>query len=231
MAIESREGPLEGKTGAKLKVTCGQCDRPTYHTVVRSAEYKSHWQEGDFSVSGWDAYQVIECLGCATVSFRAIHQNSEDVDHDPDTGELVPNQTEELYPSRVAGRRELDNVLTLPAPIQRVYTETLGALRNALPVLAGIGIRALVETVCKDRQTRGRNLEERIDNLVTQGVLTQDGANILHSLRIMGNEAVHEVKPHSADRLNIAFDVVEYVLTGVYLLPAKAASLPQRAAT
>lgn len=100
-----------------------------------------------------------------------------------------------------------------------------------MPVLAGIGLRALVETVCKEREAEGKNLEQRIDNLVAQGVLTLDGAEFLHSLRIMGNQAAHEVKPHPVADLNLAFDVIEHVLTGVYLIPNRAAQLPQRRTT
>jgi hypothetical protein len=72
---------------------------------------------------------------------------------------------------------------------------------------------------------------KRIDDLVTQHVLTPDGAAILHSLRVMGNEAAHEVKPHHVEILNVAFDVVEYVLKGVYTIPERAKKLPRAGAT
>ena len=89
-------------------------------------------------------------------------------------------------------------------------------------------MRAIVETVCKDRNAKGRSLELQIDDLVTQGVMTKDGAGILHSLRLMGNAAAHEVKPHRAEDLRVAMDVVEHVLVGVYLIPKRAAKLPRR---
>ncbi len=60
------------------------------------------------------------------------------------------------------------------------------------------------------------------------GVLTTDGPSNLHCLRIMGNQAAHEVKPHSEADLSIAFDVVEHLLEGVYILPKKATKLPKR---
>jgi hypothetical protein len=85
--------------------------------------------------------------------------------------------------------------------------------------LAGIGIRAIVETVCKDKESSGRNLASKIDDLVTQGVLTRDGANILHKLRTLGNESAHEVTPHDNVQLGLALDVVDHLLTGVYILP------------
>lgn len=70
-------------------------------------------------------------------------------------------------------------------------------------------------------------LEQRIEGLVSQGVLTKDGAELLHGLRIMGNQAALEVKPYSMQDLNTAMDVIDYVLTGVYILSEKAADLPR----
>jgi hypothetical protein len=201
------------------------------HRIIRSAEYVGDYVTGDFSITSWDEYQVVECLGCQTISFRHRHRDTESIGHDPDDGEQFLEEDIKLYPSRVAGRHEMDKTWLLPLAIQRVYKETLSALRGAMPVLAGIGIRAIVETVCHDRGAIGANLEKRIDDLVDQGVMTKDGAEILHSLRIMGNAAAHEVKPHSVDDLNTAFDVIEYVLTGVYILPAKAEKLPRRGVT
>lgn len=228
MSLESRAGPAHKEEGKEYRVACIDCGRSTLHRVTRSAEYTTDYTERRFSITGWDEYQVIECLGCQTVSFRKCHRDTENIGVDPDTGEEILEEHIELYPSRTAGRYELDDTLLLPPAIQRVYRESLAALRGSMPVLTGIGLRALVETVCKERKASGRNLEERIDTLVNQGVLTRDGAEILHSLRIMGNDAAHEVKPHTTEDLNAAFDVIEYVLTGVYLLPQRAAKLPRR---
>jgi hypothetical protein len=116
----------------------------------------------------------------------------------------------------------------LPMQLRQVYEETHAALSSNQPVLAGIGLRAIVETVCKDRKAKGGNLEKKIDDLVTQNVLTPSGAEILHSLRLMGNDAAHEVSPHDAKALAVAMDVLEHTLRGVYVIPAHAAALPKR---
>jgi len=47
-------------------------------------------------------------------------------------------------------------------------------------------------------------------------------------MRILGNEAAHEVKPHSEETLNLAMDVVEHMLNDVYILPASTSKLPKR---
>jgi hypothetical protein len=89
-------------------------------------------------------------------------------------------------------------------------------------VLCGIGIRAIIETVCKDKSATGGDLYTKINSLIPIGVLTQDGADILHKLRTLGNNAAHEVKPHTPKELGLAFDVVDHLLLGVYILPIQA---------
>ena len=173
-------------------------------------DYEVHWASN---------HQIIQCQGCDTISFRKEDSNSQDgyVQIGPDEwGDII---YEELYPNRNEGRVPIRDIHLLPTDIERIYAETLKAMNGGQPVLSGIGIRALIETTTKERNANGNDLKEKIDSLVTQGVLTKDGANILHQLRVLGNEAAHEVKPHSTDQLNLAMDVIEHLLQGVYILP------------
>jgi len=137
-----------------------------------------------------------------------------------ETGRL--ESKEEIYPSVVAGHLLLADVYLLPNQLAHIYQETVSALNNNQPILCGIGVRAVIETVVKDRAAKGDDLSEQINNLVTEGVLTKDGAAILHKLRILGNRAAHEVKAHSAKELALSMDVVEHLLQAVYILPAHA---------
>lgn len=228
MATETRSGPKSEQEEKEFRVLCSSCDRPTVHRVIRSAEYQSEYEEPRFSVSSWDEYQIVECRGCESMSFRHVHRDTEDVDIDDETGEAQLAETVKLYPDRLAGRTQLDHAHHLPRSVLQVYLETLNALRSSLPILAAIGIRALAEAMCKDRQAKGRDLEKKLDSLVEQGLVSSEGAEILHGLRLMGNKAAHEVTPHSLADLNTAFDVIEHALQGVYILPKLAARLPKR---
>ena len=216
----SKELKLNDMKDKKLLVTCGECKRKTNHSVLVSADlsgtdeicrdYEIHWASN---------HQIIQCQGCDTISFRKASSNSEDgyVQIGPD--EWEDNILEELYPNRNEGRVPIKDIHLLPTDIERIYAETLKAMNGDQPVLSGIGIRALIETTTKERSANGKDLMEKINDLVTQGVLTKDGADILHKLRVLGNKAAHEVKPHSTDQLDLAMDVIEHLLQGVYVLP------------
>ncbi|WP_419601156.1 DUF4145 domain-containing protein, partial [Thiolapillus sp.] len=113
----------------------------------------------------------------------------------------------------------------LPSNLQLIYNETIKSINFGQAVLTGMGIRAIVETVCKDinankdKNANRKDLCEKINDLATQGVLTKKDADILHKLRILGNEAAHEVKPHNNATLTLALDVIDHLLKGVYILP------------
>ena len=226
MQSETTKGPASIEEGKHERISCGECGRATMHKIVKSAEYISEYEDGNFSMTSWDDYQVIECLGCQTKSFLQTHKDTESLSHD-DEDDTVLDETFRFFPDRTSGRHEMADSSLLPIEILRIYRETLSALTQDMPVLAGIGIRAIVETVCRERGSSGSALAERINALVDQGVLSKTGSQILHSLRTMGNEAAHEVKPHALASLNAALDVIEHVLTGVYVMPETSLLLNQ----
>jgi hypothetical protein len=116
---------------------------------------------------------------------------------------------------------------TLPFIVMRIYQETHRAASEGNQILAGMGIRALIEAVCKEKSAPGDNLFQKIDGLVGLGVLTHDGADILHKLRLLGNEAAHEHKPPTDETIEAAIQIAEHLLQTVYVLPVVANRLAQ----
>jgi hypothetical protein len=211
--------------GKEVWVACGNCGKVTRHDALVHVATSDHSPEHEIEV--WDDYMVVQCGGCRTVSFCAESRCSEDYTYDPNSDHERLVVTTRVYPQRIAGRTQLEHAHLLPHLIYKIYQETCAAIGNDQPVLAGIGIRAIVETVCKERSATGNDLMSKINNLAARGVFTAEGAEILHSLRFMGNNAAHEVMAHTGDDLMTALDVAEYVLKGVYILPKLAANLPK----
>lgn len=210
------------KTESKIDAPCGKCKADTKHLVLTDIELKGREVTPDCFIYGWDeSYQIIQCLGCESISFKKTHENSEDKVHweGPDGYESSYRVHTNYYPNPEEGRGAIEDKHLLPVNLQLIYEETLGALNSDYRVLTGIGIRAIVERICKDQEAIGNNLAKKIDSLVTLGVLTRDGADILHKLRTLGNDAAHEVIPHDNVQLGLALDVIDHLLAGVYILP------------
>ena len=176
-------------------------------------------EEGGGAYDWHDKHQLIQCRGCKSLSYRIASSNSEDYDVDEE-GVRYYIQTEKLYPPRMVGSKGFgDEAIFLPEKVRKIYDETLTALSINAPILAAIGLRALLEAVCKAKDAEGKDLFAKIDSLVEKRVLTPAGATILHKIRTLGNEAAHEVKPHSERQLSVAFDIVEHLLKDVFILP------------
>jgi hypothetical protein len=146
------------------------------------------------------------------------------VDQD-ENGELIHSETELLFPQRIIGRSPLDDQHCLPLKIRQIYKETHFALSSKLKILAGVGVGALIEAVCKEEQAKGSDLKQRINDLVKNEILTQKSADILHQTRFLRNRSAHEVEAATDTELSVAFDIMENLLQTLYIIPKKAEGL------
>lgn len=204
--------------GEDVTIPCVKCTARTHHVVLQSVEIeaRSEWTDWD------DAYRIVKCQGCKSLSFMRVYSDSESyMQVGPDDWE--PNFEIDIYPSRVEGRKELDGLRYLPQKISSIYRETSRAQREGLRILVGVGIRAIVETVCKELDAKGRDLQTKIDDLASKGLVSKGNATVLHHLRVLGNKAAHEVEPHTDRQLMLAMLAVDNLLQGAYIIPKRAA--------
>ncbi len=116
------------------------------------------------SYSYWTDHAIVQCAGCHTTSFCQETWNSLEVQFDlySQSEEMV--RVQKLYPLRLPRERRPLQSHTIPRQVAAIYRETHSALQNNLPILVGIGLRAIVEAVCKQARAKG-NLEKGIDRL------------------------------------------------------------------
>ncbi|UZD97926.1 DUF4145 domain-containing protein [Pseudomonas corrugata] len=210
-----------GKTNGSIhKAVCESCQIDQRHMVETST--RARWDSDEYT--GITEFEIIRCMNCDTISFRKESSNSEDFYYDSETEEYNSNYDVSLYPNRTAGRFRIDNHWHLPPDVRAAYEEVISAVNGGQPILAGLGVRVLIETICKNQNATGKSLLAKIDDLKTKGVLTHAGADILHKLRSMGNESAHEAKPSSGKQISLAMDVVENLLQSVYIHPSEAKS-------
>ncbi len=101
--MSTNEISKDQKVGQKLDSSCGVCKRSTKHLVlsdIYTQGFEDHGQYG--SMSWYDEYQIIQCLGCESIVFRTTHENSEayDYGYTYDGQEcVIPIQTIDVYPN------------------------------------------------------------------------------------------------------------------------------------
>jgi len=207
---------------SKIKALCIECKKTTNHTIL--GEYKTSGEEYGGDIQWWQSYEIIQCLGCDDISFRKVFACTEDFD--PETGQLEENIS--LYPDRTSGRSPMSGYEEFPIKTRRIYMETIKALNVATPLLAAIGLRALIESICLAQKTKSKNLAKEIDELAQMGLLSKKQADFFHNHRFMGNEAAHEMVAPKPEHLIAALDIAETLLKTIYILPGIADEIKKK---
>jgi hypothetical protein len=194
------------------KIFCHQCGKQTNQIVV--AQEQVDFTEDAGYVNG-ENHIFAKCAGCDAYTY-AVENWSED---DWDSFSGVNHSAWKTYPRSESQRKPIEGLDELPAKVKLVYKEVVAAVDAQLHVLAGIGLRALIEAICRDQEITGGNLETLIDGLATSGVLSKAQAEMLHAHRFLGNAAAHQVVSALPSELDAALEIAENILRTIYVLP------------
>lgn len=211
------------KVGESVKkIVCRECKRGTNHKILLKAEKKEYSADEDiWTVS---TFYTLQCQGCETVCLLEEYVCSED--YNPITGELETVTT--VYPSPFETKTPIEGSYYLPKIISKIYKECITAFNKKLPILTSIGMRAVIEAICKDKGVLSGNLAQKVDKLAEMGFMTKQEAELLHLNRYMGNASAHELQEPLEDELTTGLDITETTLRNAYILPEKAEVLKNK---
>ncbi|TDD97533.1 DUF4145 domain-containing protein [Flavobacterium cellulosilyticum] len=171
----------------------------------------------DFNYFMWiKNYFVIECLGCENISFLEVSGDTEMVDYDEE-GNREYYFEKNIFPFYLEKSNELEHLFYLPDKIKGIYTETILAFKSNSYILTAGGLRAIIEALCNHLKIKKGNLEERIDLLHNKGHLTLSESKRLHSIRFLGNDALHEIEKPKKEHLFILLDIINHLLTNLFI--------------
>jgi hypothetical protein len=68
-------------------------------------------------------------------------------------------------------------------------------------------------------------LEGKLNGLAEKGILNNKQVEFLHKIRLLGNEALHELSDHSEKDLKICIDIIDHIIESLYILPKKVSRL------
>jgi hypothetical protein len=203
---------------------CFHCKVPCRHTVIAAADVERII--GDEAGREHDVHQLVQCGGCRKVGYRQLISF-----YDMDGTESLLT-LEELFPRRddrtKKGRRSMEGLKNVPERPRSIYLETMRAFNSGQAVLAGVGIRAIVECVCKHKRVAGSDLRKKVDALGTAGFLSAAEVKLMHRLRYLGNRAAHEGNSPSREDLDAGLSITEHLLRAVYVAPKMGRGLPKK---
>lgn len=201
------------------KYYCRTCKGPTNHSVIHEIKTQGEIDEGYFQ---WMyTYSLIQCQGCETVSFLETYGDSEMVEIDEDKGIAGYYVNKTIYPYYLEKVNEIESLHFIPNPIKEIYKETINAYKSGCLILSAGGLRAIIEATCNHLKVRKGNLGTRIDLLHEKGYLTLNESKRLHSIRFLGNDALHEIENPKKESLIILFEIVNHLLENLFITDKK----------
>lgn len=193
---------------------CTVCQGETKHTICASKTVNGTFDEYI------EMYQIVECNGCENLSFRV-----ETHDHMMVTDDYETRISVLSYPEYLKGHTYLNGYHLLPNKIKDIYLQTILAFQGRSYLLAGAGFRAVIEAICIEEKIKGHNLEQKINNLTKNRLITDKEAERLHSIRFLGNDSIHEMEIPREHKLFIVLDIIENLLKNLYIIDRQAKSV------
>jgi hypothetical protein len=200
------------------KLYCRKCKGLRNHRLLHEEKRRGEIDEG--YLQWMTSFSIIECLGCETISFLEIYGDTNMVGTN-EKGETDYFFNKTIYPYYSENVDELECSHYIPSPIIEIYNETLSAYKSNCYILAAGGLRAIIEAICNHLKIKKGNLAERIDLLHDKGYLTIGESKRLHSIRFLGNDALHEIENPKKESLIILFEIVNHLLDNLFISDKK----------
>jgi Domain of unknown function (DUF4145) len=195
----------------KRKLYCNRCRRDTNHNI--RASYISSSYDDDSEVGESEENLLCECAGCEAATLLIKYSST-----------AFEEEMVSSYPERKAEWRSQKFFVNIPRKLRQTYKETVDAYNRESLLLCTLGLRALIEGVCDDKQAKGKTLEEKIDALGEHFGKTNI-TSYLHGFRFSGNEAAHQLEPLSKEDCSQAITVMEDLMNYLYDLDYKASRM------
>ncbi|WP_049856845.1 DUF4145 domain-containing protein [Trabulsiella odontotermitis] len=125
-------------------------------------------------------------------------------------------EIEKIYPG---GESAIPD--NLPSQIERMYKEDLMAVRGSARHTI-ISCRTILESACKQiLEVKNKKLIAMIDTLKNDGLIPSTMADWAHTIRIIGNDAVHEDESPGIDEASEIVAFTDNLLQLLFTYPAR----------
>jgi hypothetical protein len=220
--------------GAKAKksktyIFCNSCRHDTNHTLQYAVstgigEYLESLEDEGQTHLYYLTWLIWRCDGCSELSLHLGGASVEQFDQ----SEFYPGDSDLWETAYHGGMPIMFEGLSrnLPDKLFHIFLETVTAYDNHLGILCTIGLRSTIEAICADKRIEGKNLNEKISNMIDIP-LSQNIVDNLHSLRLMGNDAAHEFDAPDREEQQLAIEICESLFGAIYELDYRTSYLTE----
>lgn len=189
---------------------CMHCGNETLMNKIVSK--RQNWDEG-YGYYGFDDTILLQCPVCEKMTLiQECYDSSFGCYIDEYGNEKDYIEEIQLYPEK---NISFNNV---PKEIKNTYESAL-KIKNVTPDISLIALRKTLELICNHQDATGNNLENKINDLCTKGILSTKLKDVSKITKKFGNIGAHQVINIKKKELDYLFDFVKYILEYLYEIP------------
>ncbi|MDQ9818412.1 DUF4145 domain-containing protein [Acinetobacter bereziniae] len=159
----------------------------------------------------YSEYELLKCINCDSITFRVDQFTADDVVERADEyGELIMDRLSrpQYYPTRDKELANTTHVINLlPESIQETFNEVVIALNNNLEILSGLGLRTLLEQICK-QFIQDDDLGGILRKFEEEGYISTKQRYLLDDIRYIGNDAAHRAQSNSLRKHKLSLSIL-----------------------
>lgn len=198
---------IRNETKDLVHIYCLHCKGEIKHEFLIGLETQEITEEENY----YAEYDLLRCINCESITYKTDHYTSDDVVQ-------IPNQYGELewdrltrpnyYPTRDKELANTTHVINLlPDSIQDTFNEVITALNNKLEILSGLGLRTLLEQICK-HFIKDDDLGRILQKFEDEGYISTKQRYLLDDIRYIGNDAAHRAESNSIKKHKLSLSIL-----------------------
>lgn len=206
---------IRSQTDFRLLTACGRCREPQLVDVNKKDGVNFHGR--GMIPEGLEQYLNrlrdldVDIKGRSPSRSKVLTVNPESFGIDLRDIFIVKS----VYPGEIE-----DAPTDLPKELQPLWDDFEGVRES--PRYTCVACRAMIEQVCKrELEAPKSNLMKSIDALVSEGILQASLGKWAHTIRLLGNESVHELKEITTEESMELKQFLKMFLELLYTYPAK----------
>lgn len=208
-----------GTGGSTRAFTCPYCKGIASHDWVYSLR---HNYDSNYEIILTNVVIAATCQACNQTSIWL--KNEDDMMSPEDNYEIL------IYP-KISNFEDSPNP-DMPTNVRKVFEEAALILDDSPRASAALS-RLAIDILSTELKAEGKNLNERIGNLVSKGLPIQI-QQALDAIRVIGNNAVHPGEIDMSDNKELAISLLKFIniivdnqITQPKLIEKAYSSLPQ----
>lgn len=195
---------------------CNYCLKETKHRLLHSVV--QNFDDEENFVYGATEYQMLECLGCESVTFREVSTSSEDRDEEGNLSEsftYYPPRTERPEPSWINDLWRQNE--TLRDLLKEIYV----AFHADARTLAAAGIRTLIDATMTAKVKDQGSFLQTLRQFEKAGFIAQRQVDVLKDTIDAGSASAHRAFTPRRSDLRILLDIAENLIENVFIHPVQ----------